>query len=37
VMADAPRLQEACTHVVKIQKTVDQLYSRWAELENKNT
>jgi ATP-binding cassette subfamily F protein uup len=36
VMADAPRLQEACTHVVEIQKTVDQLYSRWAELENKN-
>jgi ABC transport system ATP-binding/permease protein len=36
VMADAPRLQEACTHVVEIQKTVDRLYSRWAELENKN-
>jgi len=37
VMADAPRLQKVCTHVVEIQKTVDQLYSRWAELENKNT
>jgi ABC transport system ATP-binding/permease protein len=36
VMADAPRLQEACVHVVEVQKTVDKLYARWVELEEKN-
>jgi ABC transport system ATP-binding/permease protein len=36
VMADAPRLQEACVHVVEVQKTVDKLYARWVELQEKN-
>jgi ABC transport system ATP-binding/permease protein len=36
VMTDAPRLHQACTHVVEVQETVDKLYARWAELEKKN-
>jgi ATP-binding cassette subfamily F protein uup len=36
VMADAPRLQEVCVHVAEVQKTVDKLYARWVELEEKN-
>jgi ATP-binding cassette subfamily F protein uup len=36
VMADAPRLQEVCVHVTEVQKTVDKLYARWVELEEKN-
>jgi ATP-binding cassette subfamily F protein uup len=35
VMADRIRLQDALAEMAEAQKTVDQLYARWAELEQK--
>jgi ATP-binding cassette subfamily F protein uup len=35
IASDAPRLQAAMTAVEAAQQTVDQLYTRWAELEEK--
>ena len=35
VMSDAPRLQAICTQMEETRKTVDKLYARWAELEQK--
>jgi ATP-binding cassette subfamily F protein uup len=35
VVSDATRLKEACLQMEKAQETVDNLYARWAELEQK--
>jgi ATP-binding cassette subfamily F protein uup len=35
IASDAPQLQAAITAVEEAQQTVDRLYSRWAELEEK--
>ncbi len=37
IMSDAPRLQIALHEVQEAQQKVDQLYARWAELEEKNS
>jgi ATP-binding cassette subfamily F protein uup len=37
VMGDRIRLQEALSEMTEAQKTVDQLYARWAELEQKQS
>jgi ATP-binding cassette subfamily F protein uup len=37
IMSDAPRLQIALQEVEKAQQTVDQLYARWTELEEKKS
>jgi ATP-binding cassette subfamily F protein uup len=35
VMSDAPRLQVTCAQIEEVQRTVDKLYARWAELDKK--
>ncbi|HVB29470.1 MAG TPA: ABC-F family ATP-binding cassette domain-containing protein [Terriglobia bacterium] len=35
IMSDAPRLQATCAQMEETQKRVDNLYARWAELEQK--
>lgn len=35
IMSDAARLQVTCEQIEEIQNKVDQLYARWAELEQK--
>ncbi len=35
IMSDAPRLQDTCAKMEETRKRVDQLYARWAELEQK--
>ena len=35
IVSDAQKLQTACTEMASTQKTVEQLYARWAELEQK--
>jgi ATP-binding cassette subfamily F protein uup len=35
VVGDAPRLRSICEQMEDAQKTVDELYQRWAELEQK--
>jgi ATP-binding cassette subfamily F protein uup len=37
ITSDAPRLQAICTQMEETQKKVDELYARWAELEEKQT
>ena len=37
IMSDAPRLQAACAQVEEAQRKVDNLYARWAELEQKQS
>jgi len=36
VQSDAPRLQEICTRMDETQNTVNKLYARWAELDERN-
>jgi ATP-binding cassette subfamily F protein uup len=35
VMSDAPRLLVTCAQIEEVQRTVDKLYARWAELDKK--
>jgi ATP-binding cassette subfamily F protein uup len=37
VMSDAQRLQATCAQIEEIQKKMDKLYARWAELEQKQS